>query len=160
MKFFTCLVSPTRKRGRSLLPSPVRFEVFINDEKVCTAGIGVFGVLTAQVTWVSHRPEKLARWQAQGITDLVPTELSVNVSGGISGDEQELEHWKWVNDDLSVGDEVRIRIIESIASDPPETRHHDDPTEDLERKKEYVLKMVKELGWEIRTGDSGSQQKK
>lgn len=128
------------------------FEVFHNGEKLCTASVGDYGVLTTDVTLVSHHPEKLARWQKQGIQDLTPMELHLQV-GGLVSDEKS-EHLKWVNDDLSVGDEICIRIIESAEADPPEDRYHRDPETELKQAKEYVIQKAKEFGWEIRTNES------
>lgn len=127
----------------------VSFEVYVNGEKRYAAGVGDHGVLIASLIWASHEPERLAQWKEQGISDLTPIELYANVSGMWAG-----EHLKWRNLDLSIGDEIRIRVIESTMSDPPETRYHPDPFADLARKKEYVLNMAKELGWELRTDET------
>ena len=46
----------------------IGYNVYRNNERLCIAGIGDIGVLTACVTWVGHSPEKLARWTAEGIS--------------------------------------------------------------------------------------------
>lgn len=130
------------------------FEVYRNGEKLCTAGIGDFGVLTAVLTWVSHEPEKLKKWAASGIPETEPTRLELEVGGlgrcvGEAG-----EHLKWVESDLVVGDEIRIRVVDVPVADPPSRRYEDDPTFVEEQRKEYVRKTAKELGWEI-TSPSG-----
>jgi hypothetical protein len=125
------------------------FEVYCNGEKLCTAGIGDFGVLTAILTWVSHEPEKLNKWAESGIPDTETTRLGFEVGGlgrcvGEAG-----EHLKWVESDLAVGDEIRIRVVDVPSADPPSRRYEDDPTWVEEQRKEYVRKTAEELGWEI-----------
>ena len=44
-------------------------ETYLNGEKLCVAGVGEYGVLSAHVTWVADSPEKLARWAAEGRED-------------------------------------------------------------------------------------------
>ena len=126
------------------------FEVHRNGEKLCI-GIGDFGVLSAILTWVSHEPEKLKQWTEEGILDTEPTRLEFTVGGlgrcvGEAG-----EHLKWVESDLEVGDEIRIRVVDVSSADPPSRRYEDDPAFVDEQRKEYVRRTAKELGWEIAT---------
>ena len=125
------------------------FEIYCNGEKLCTAGIGEFGVLSAILTWVSHEPEKLKKWAEEGTPSTEPTRLEFTVGGlgrcvGEAG-----EHLKWVESDLNVGDEIRIRVVDVPSADPPSRRYEDDPGFVEEQRKEYVRKTAKELGWEI-----------
>lgn len=125
------------------------FEVYCNGEKLCTAGIGEFGVLTAILTWVSHDPEKLKKWAESGIPDTEPTSLDFTVGGlgrcvGEAG-----ENLRWVESELAVGDEIRIRVVDVPTPDPPARRYEDDPAFIEEQRKEFVRKTAKDLGWEI-----------
>jgi hypothetical protein len=134
------------------------FEVYRNGQKLCTAGIGDFGVLTALLTWVSHEPEKLARWAAEGIPETEPSTLEFTVGGlgrcvGEAG-----EHLKWVEENLAAGDEIRIRVVEVASADPPSRRYEDDPEFVEEQRKQYVRKTAKELGWEIATGPDAEDE--
>src|SRR5262249_50475076 len=127
------------------------FEVYRNGKKHCTAGIGEFGVLTAILTWVSHQPEKLARWTAEGIPETEPRSLELTVGGlgrciGEAG-----EHLNWVQENVVVGDEIRIRVVDVASADPPASRYEDDPEFVEEKRKEYLLTTAKELGWEVTT---------
>src|SRR5262245_31648993 len=112
----------TAQKARGL--AMLCFEVYRNGQKLCTAGIGDFGILTALLTWVSHHPEKLARWTADGVPQTEATELTFKV-GGLhgTGDSGSGEHSEWVESDLIVGDEVRIRIVEAPSADPPSRRY-------------------------------------
>jgi hypothetical protein len=127
------------------------FEVYRNGEKLCTAGIGDFGVLSAMLTWVSHEPEKLKEWAESGVPDIEATRLEFTVGGlgrciGEAG-----EHLKWVESDLAVGDEIRIRVVDVPSADPPSRRYEDLPAFVEEQRKEYVRKTAREFGWEIVT---------
>jgi hypothetical protein len=107
------------------------FEVYINRKKVCLAGIGDDGVLTSIVDWVTK----------QGEGDLL-----VTVGGLVSPVH---EHVTWVKQDLCMGDEVTVKIVETDSSDVPATRTTEDPSEDLEYQKSYVRAIAKKLGWKI-----------
>jgi hypothetical protein len=98
------------------------FEVHYNGKRLCTAGVHDFGVLMASVSWVSHSPEQLARWTAQGVPQTDPVEMRLDVSGLTSGETEPGEHLKWVDATLSAGDEVSIRLIDASEADPPKER--------------------------------------
>ncbi len=66
----------------------VGFEVYCNDKKLCTAGIGEHGVMSAHLTWVFRSPELLGMMAARGITDAEKTELSLSVGGTVRQDEE------------------------------------------------------------------------
>ena len=125
------------------------FEVHLNGQRLCTAGIGDFGVLSAMITWVSHTPEKPGRPSAaHRASDAMRVDLEV---GGLNEDASEIrEHVKWIKRSLAVGDEIKLQITEARESDSPQHRHRDDPALTLEHQKDYVRQMATELGWEIR----------
>src|SRR5262245_29006032 len=123
----------------------VAFEVFRNNERLCVAGVGDFGVLTACVPGVAHLPEKVERWQTEGISNDDPTALKVEVGGLRDG-----LHLRWTDGTLQVGDEIRIHVMDASRVDGATTEYRDDPGQDLERKKTYVRRLARELGWEIR----------
>ena len=127
----------------------VAFEVFRNDEKLCVAGIGDFGVLIACVNWVAHSPEKLEERKAAGTWEPPPTELNVQVSGLQSGETTPL-HREWIDATLRVGDQIKIHVIDAPQVDPAASEHRDKPGDVLEQKRAYVRQYAKELGWEIR----------
>ena len=123
----------------------VAFDVFHNNERLCVAGVGDFGVLTAIVTWVAHSPETLERWAAEGISEHPSTELSLQVGGLTS-----TSGVRWIDASLRVGDEVKIQVIDAPRVDPATTEYRGVPIDDVEGKKSYVRRLAKELGWEIR----------
>jgi hypothetical protein len=128
----------------------VAYNVYRNDERLCVAGVGEFGVLTACVTWVAHSPEKLDRWAAEGIPEQEPAELILQVGGLKSNGNGPASHMRWAEEGLQVGDEIKIHITDASQADTPTTEYRDDPVQELEQKKAYVRRLAKELGWEIR----------
>lgn len=108
------------------------FKVSLNGEKLCVAGIGKRGVLTAILCWAaSDRGEDL--------------HLQV---GGLANEE----HSDWIyQKPVQVGDEIRVEICDAESVDDPIRKHRIDEAETLDRKKEYVRRTAKELGWTIQT---------
>ncbi len=108
--------------------------VSLNEKQLCVAGVGDRGVLSAIVNWVAgDRGE----------------DLFLQVGGLANG-----EYSNWVKQKpLQVGDEVRVRIIETESSDEAIKRTTDDSAEALNQKKNYVRRMANELGWKIETGE-------
>ena len=78
-------------------------EIYLNSERVCVAGIQGNGVVSAILSSIT-RPEK--SW----------SELDV---GGLS---HRNEHVRWVDRELAVGDEVRIKVVDAASADEPVER--------------------------------------
>ncbi len=112
------------------------FEVYSNDRKLCVAGIGDDGVLTAIVNWVAEK----------GNGDLFLT-----VAGLVSPVS---EHVNWVRQDLAVGDTITVKIVEASSTDVPRSRKRSNPAGDLKQQKSYVRAMAKKPGWKIQTKHS------
>jgi len=105
------------------------FDVYLNDKKVCTAGISGDGVMSLIVNFLPRH----------GSEDC---HLTV---GGLNS--REMEHLRWVRRrQLSVGDRLRIEVIEATAVDEPERLG---PAEQLRSKELFVRDLAKELGWSI-----------
>ena len=71
------------------------FQIFLNDKKLCLAGIGKDGVLTAIITYAPVRKRGKPR---------------VNVGGLVL---RQNEHVRWRHAALRVGDEVRLKVVEA-----------------------------------------------
>jgi len=119
-------------------------EVELNGERLCLAGIGDDGVLNAMVNCIAKPPRQ---------------EVELRVGGLISPTR---EHVDWVNRDISVGDEIRIRIVDAGLIDEPSKRHRPDPAVQLKAQKNYVRHMAKDLGWEVkaRSRKQGKRRRK
>src|SRR5205814_5199604 len=95
----------------------VEFEVYLNGTRMCTAGIGVNGVLTTIVSWVTGPPKR--------------NELDLYV-GGLYSTTQ--EHVRWEEKPLRVGDEVRVKIVERTKVDRPRSRKRPNPAQGATRE--------------------------
>jgi hypothetical protein len=111
------------------------FDVSLNGKKLCRAGIGHDGVLSAIVDWVVKR----------GSGDLF-----LEVGGLVSTVD---EHVSWVNQKpLQVGDTIKVTIVEAELVDEPTQKQRPSEAELLKARKLYVRKMAKQFGWKIETG--------
>lgn len=106
----------------------IRFDVEVNGELYCRAGLEGHGVVSVGLDWID--------FDGEGVTDdpeHVRSALGLRVSGHraerphtAADVEAEREppdttpvHWGEVTRGLKVGDEVRIRIVEAEDADPP-----------------------------------------
>ena len=84
----------------------IALELYVNDKKVATGAVE-HGVMSAIVNWVRLRQDG-GSWHS-----------GVSIAGL---DDTTSEHLKWYRKDLAVGDEVRIRIVETDQIDSPVER--------------------------------------
>jgi hypothetical protein len=97
------------------------FEVTINGEKVCTAGIGDDGVLTSILSLVATTQTASELTPESG--NETPSEsLSLRVSGLASSTIGVNEAVEWLHRDLEVGDEIVIRITQAPDCDEPTSK--------------------------------------
>ena len=115
------------------------FEICINGNNRCTAGISGPCVLTACLSWILREP-KSRRGKRK--------ELKLGVGGLVSHSDEDLE---WLSRDVQPGDEVTIRIIEAANVDKPKKRLRlrATPAQIKLRKQAYIQRLAKELGWKI-----------
>lgn len=119
------------------------FEIYLNNRKLCRAGVGELGVLSAFVMWVGKSDSK---------------DLTLYMGGLTSPDK---ENVSWIRErKLSVGDEVQIKIVEADSVDKPAHRYRIDPVRDLRARKSYVVRMAKEFGWTIGKRPQGRASRK
>jgi len=97
------------------------FEILINGKPRCRAGAEDLQALTTFIAW--------ARKSSAGTAD-AHAELHITV-GGMT---QERQRPQWLSASLSVGDELTIRIVESLEADEPEMRKSvpDELVEDIQ----------------------------
>jgi hypothetical protein len=88
------------------------FEVWRNEEKLVTAGVGETGVLTFILTWVGKEPDASSAAAASAGT-IAGLDCRV---GGIDGAKQ--VDW-YQTEELKIGDELRVRLISSNTPDSP-----------------------------------------
>ncbi len=106
------------------------FEVHINKKRICVAGVGDDGVLSLITTHAV----------GDGYSE------SWLTIGGIIATEA---HVKWAQRKLKMGDDVRVKLVETEKIDRPKKRDPIDHKTDLAKEKAYVRKMARKYGWEI-----------
>lgn len=110
------------------------FEVYVNNERLCLAGVNDQSVLTAIIDYVGKVGKKNDE------------RLHLHVGGLVIPQE---EHVRWRERELAVGDEIRVRILDSDKVDTPSERIPRDPNKDIQQQKRYVQAIAKKLGWKI-----------
>jgi hypothetical protein len=75
----------------------------------------------------------------------------LSVGGLISPSD---EHVGWPNRKLRVGDEIKIKIRETVSADNPKTRYRRDRDKELKDRKKYVRRLAKQFGWKLQTRPS------
>src|SRR5687767_2219369 len=95
------------------------FEVTINGEKVCTAGVGDDGVLTSIVSFVMSNNASDETGESQNDNS---ENLDLRVGGLTNREFGVTEHVEWFHQGLAVGDEIVIRIIEASVCDEPKNK--------------------------------------
>ena len=96
------------------------FEVTINGKKVCTAGVGDDGVLVGAVTFLKRNNSSEEAGDAQPDND--SASLDVRVGGLANRGPGVTEQVEWLHQNLAVGDEITIKIVEAAECDEPNTR--------------------------------------
>jgi hypothetical protein len=86
------------------------FEVEVNGERYCLAGVGDVGALSAFVTYVGVRGP-------DGATVAGPTYLSVSGFSG-SVEDQRPVHWREAIHPLGPGDVITVRVVDAERPDP------------------------------------------
>lgn len=117
----------------------IAFEIFLNGERLCVAGIGDLGVLSAILTWT--------RVHREGKESEPPVEvLSLQVTGLDNADQYPC----WLHRAMTRGDELRVKIVETSCVDQPVHEGRIERSAPDEEAKQYVRAMAAEWGWKIK----------
>lgn len=129
---------PLKCPGRlRYITAMLALEVDINGKRRCLAGIPDDGVISAILSWVGRgRPERGC-----------PKENARLHVGGL--DSLQDEHMDWLNEDLAVGDDVRIRIVDVSKVDRPIKGSRRPAGDSTRHQKAYVRRLAKQFGWKI-----------
>jgi hypothetical protein len=112
----------------------VAYEVFVNGNRLCTAGIDGDGVLTAMLDY--GRGKRIDH-------------LHLTVGGLVSSTR---EHLTWPGTFLKLGDEVRAKVVDAPSVDEPERREPANSEQELENRKAFVRAMAGKWGWTLTEG--------
>jgi hypothetical protein len=110
-------------------------EICLNGKKLCVAGVGDNGVVTANICCV-----------LRGGKD----ELSLD-TGGINSATQ--EHWRWRGCEVKVGDKIQVTVVEAPKADKPGSRKpvQVNKADQLRLEKRLVRQLARKFGWKIQT---------
>jgi hypothetical protein len=101
------------------------YEVVMNGDRLCTAGINGSGVTVGIADTNEHAT------------------LHVGASESYTG-----EYLTWTKTKLDVGDRVLVRILGSGCIDEPQARRRRE-VEEVEERKRYLRAMAREFGWTL-----------
>ena len=125
------------------------FEVSVNGNRLCTAGVGQYGVLTAILTWVWSKAEEasLAHEERKEKPDLH--------IGGLVNEE----HVNWLENPflLSVGDVVAIKVINAQSVDEPARRESSVDPESARSNRYFLYQQYKQEFEGIGAGNEPSE---
>ena len=122
----------------------IAFEVHVNGKRVCTAGVGRKGVLSAIASWVSRvgrnrKTGKLLRGKFE-------EELSFDVGGLARDPDRASVLLQWMDHGLRVGDEIRIKVLKTSKVDKPRSRRREDRALVERQKRHYYEQLKREHG--------------
>lgn len=114
----------------------IAFEIFINGQKVSTAGVASeFGMLTALLSWTKR---DLRQLPAEIRSAVAEEELKLVLSGQRTVEDNELENLQWKGHPLKPGDDIRIKIVDANCVDEPESAKKIHP-EFVEKKDANII---------------------
>ena len=91
------------------------FEVFVNGQRKCVAGVAERGVLTTILSWVKrdrHEADE-GDWTEGDVEEM---RLSV---GGLTRHGEDSLHLEWLKERLAIGDEIVVKLVDRPACDTP-----------------------------------------
>jgi len=115
----------------------IAFEIFVNEEKVCTAGVDSdYGMLTSILSWAKR---DLSRLPAEIRSEVAGEELKMVISGQKSLGDNDFENLQWKGRDLKPGDEIRIAVVDVDAVDAPESTQKIRPKYVKKKRSDIIL---------------------
>ena len=124
--------------------SIVCFEVAVNGERQCVAGVGDARVLSLHLIWI-RAPRPLPNEASSASAEVEQPILSV---GGIAdSDDDHSESLHWTEQPVATGDTVSIKIVRPSAYDPPLERRKRFNGCDFCRKKRTDANLIS--GWGV-----------
>jgi hypothetical protein len=122
----------------------IAFEVAIDGQRACTAGVGELGIISFLSSWV-RRPSHNAA-SGEPIPGRFEEELTLEVAGLVHDGDGASVHLKWLQQPLRVGQQITFTVVDTKEADPPQTRKREDPSWAERRKREYYARLKAEYG--------------
>jgi hypothetical protein len=122
----------------------IAFEISIDGQKKCTAGVSDLGVTSVIASWV----RRVSRDPASGqpIPGRFEEELTLDVGGLTHDPDGAAVHVSWLRQPLKPGHQITLAVVETEEADPPRSRDRVDPTRDARRKRDYHERLKREYG--------------
>lgn len=122
----------------------IAFEISIDGEKRCTAGVSDLGVTSVIASWV----RRVSRDEVSGepIHGRFEEELTLDVGGLAHDPDGAPVQISWLRQPLKPGQQIILAVVDTEKADPPETRKREDPAWNERRKREYYERLKREYG--------------
>lgn len=117
----------------------IAFEIWIDGQRTCTAGVTPSGVTSVVATWV-RRPAHDAE-SGEPVGDRFEEELTLDVGGLTHDPDGAAVHVGWLRQPLRPGQRITVAVVETEAADPPRHRDREDPVWAAQRKREYYERL-------------------
>jgi hypothetical protein len=121
----------------------IAFEIQLNGEPFCTAGVEQTGVLTVIATWVRRTP--LDSTSGELTETEHEEELSLNVGGRTHSDGANV-NLKWIELALQVGDEICIKVARTSQVDEPFRSEQENPDFVELQEQRYYEELKRKYG--------------
>lgn len=104
--------------------SVTAFEVKLNGELLCTAGVEHQSAMSVMATLTERRCSDANT--GCGTDGKLKQELTLNVGGLVRDPDGANVLLEWIDRRLQVGDEIRIKVLQTSHVDEPESRTRED----------------------------------
>jgi hypothetical protein len=122
----------------------IAFEISIDGQKTCTAGVADMGVTSVIASWVRRASRDPSSGDA--IPGCFEEELTLDVGGLAHDPDGTAVQVRWLHQALKPGQQITLAIVETEAADPPRTRDREDPTRSARQRREYYERLKREYG--------------
>lgn len=122
----------------------IAFEISVDGEKLCTAGVSDLGVTSVLASWVRRAARNAA--SGEPIPGGFEEELRLEVGGLTHDPDGAAVQLKWLQEPLHVGQRITLAVVETNQVDPPRSRNREDPQWVERKKREYYERSKREYG--------------
>ena len=122
----------------------IAFEISIDGQKACTAGVAPSGVTSVIANWI-RRPRR-DPVSGEAINHSFEEELTLDVGGLTHDPDGASVHLTWLRQPLRPGQRITVAVVDTEAADPPKQREREDPAWAAQRKREYYERLKREYG--------------
>ena len=122
----------------------IAFEISIDGQKTCTAGVADIGVTSVIASWARRASRDPSSGEA--IPGRFEEELTLDVGGLAHDASGSTVQVRWLHQALKPGQQITLAVVETEAADPPLTSDREDPTRVARQRREYYERLRREYG--------------